>query len=130
MPNFELTIQAAWPTGSRYICVPAPTDTDTDYVVLVANLQTAIAELKKVGWSIGGEDNESYTNQLIDDDELSWFSAKKRIDGELVNYIVMTDVERFNKWVTATELCKKLNLLKKDQRIAVFQVIVEGEKLY
>lgn len=62
--------------------------------------------------------------------DYKWFSAKKTIDGVLYNYIVMDDREKFKKWVTATELSRKLNLTKKEDRIAVFNTIVNEEPLY
>lgn len=62
--------------------------------------------------------------------EYKWFSAKKTIDGVVYNYIVMEDQDKFNKWVTATELSRKLNLTKKEDRIAVFNTIVDEVSLY
>jgi hypothetical protein len=57
-------------------------------------------------------------------------SFKKTVNGVVENYILVDDVEVFTKWVTATELCKKLNLLNKNDRIAVFNVVVNGEKMF
>lgn len=124
--NIECTHKAAWPTGSRYICNPPVTNTDDDYVLFVEDIKAAYLELLDTNWTIGGANNASYAVEDID----NWFSAKKHINGEVINYIVVGDQETFSKWVTATELCKKLNLLKKEDRIALFEVVVKGEKLY
>lgn len=109
-----------WPTGSRYICNPPPTDTDNDTVVLVKSLHESAGELTRDGWTIDG-------NYGPDEE---WISLKKEIDGVKENYIMMQNLERYGKWVTATELAKKLNLLEKTDRIAVFDVIVGGNTLY
>lgn len=124
--NIECTHLAAWPTGSRYICNPPVTNTDDDYVLFVEDIKAAYLELLDTNWTIGGANNASYAVEDID----NWFSAKKHINGEVVNYIVVSDQDQFSKWVTATELAKKLNLLKKEDRIALFEVVVKGEKLY
>lgn len=114
-----------WPTGSRYICSPAPTDTDKDTVIYVERRVDAIVKLYEQGWNFNGEDYG-----VPDKKEEEWFSVKKTINGILENYIVTQNKERFYRWVTATELAKKLNLLKKEDRISLFNVIVDGEKLY
>lgn len=124
--QIECTHLAAWPTGSRYICNPPVTNTDDDYVLFVEDIKAAYLELLDTNWTIGGANNASYTVEDVD----NWFSAKKHINGEVVNYIVVSDQDQFSKWVTATELAKKLNLLKKEDRIALFEVVVKGEKLY
>ena len=124
--QIECTHLAAWPTGSRYICNPPVITTDVDFVLFVEDIQAAYKQLRETSWKIGGEENATYGEPEVD----GWFSAKKTINGEVVNYIVVSDQDQFSKWVTATELAKKLNLLKKDDRIALFEVVVRGEKLY
>jgi len=124
--NIECAHLAAWPTGSRYICDPPVTTTDVDFVLFVDDIQAAYKQLRETSWKIGGEDNKTYGEPEVN----SWFSAKKKINEALVNYIVVSDQDQFSKWVTATELAKKLNLLKREDRIALFEVVVKGEKLY
>lgn len=111
---------STWPTGSRYICNPPPADTDNDSVILVKDLQKAFKALVEDYWEVDG----SYAATA------EWMSFKKDIDDVKENYIVMQDLERYGKWITATELAKKLNLLEKKDRIAVFEVIVGGNTLY
>lgn len=124
--QIECAHLAAWPTGSRYICNPPITTTDVDFVLFVEDIQAAYKQLRETSWKIGGEDNKTYGEPEVN----GWFSAKKKINEALVNYIVVSDQDQFSKWVTATELAKKLNLLKKEDRIALFEVVVKGEKLY
>lgn len=62
--------------------------------------------------------------------ECPFKSFKKTVDGVVENYILVDNPDTFTKWVTATELCKKLNLLEKKDRIAVFDVVVNGEKMF
>lgn len=109
-----------WSTGSRYICDPPPMDTDNDTVILVEDLQKVYEILLKEEWKPGGSYHEND----------KWISFKKEINGVLENYIVTQDTELYGKWVTATELCKKLNLLRKEDRIITFKVVVEGATLY
>ena len=115
---------SSWPTGSRYICNPAPTDTDNDTVVLVEDLEKAKTALVSFGWTVSGEGYGSVKN----DD--GWFSAKKEIDGVLENLIVMHEQDKFAKWINATELSKKLNLVNKQDRITVFSFVVDGSPLF
>lgn len=107
-------------TGSRVICNPPPRDTDDDYVILTHNKEEFLDRLRGYAWELGG----SLT------DESNFFSVKKQrrgfIGGDtLINLIVTDDPDYYNNWVLATALAKKLNLLKKEDRIAVFQAIVE-----
>lgn len=115
----------SWPTGSRYICNPPPTDTDDDTVILVDDLETATKHLLEDGWDIPLSDNYKDMKNLD-----GWFSAKKKVDDVLKNYIVMADLDKFNNWVKATEVAKRLNLLDKKDRIFLFSVIVDGAPVF
>ena len=116
---------SAWPTGSRYICDPPPMDTDEDTVILVGDLNRTRVHLTCCGWDI--PNNDKYAEMENKD---GWFSAKKEIDGVLKNYIIIQDQDKYRKWVIATETAKKLNLLKKEDRIFLFSVIVDERPLY
>lgn len=122
----EIQHKSFWPTGSRYICNPPVTTTDTDWVVLVDSLDKALQECKTKTW-------ETNTEDYSDDEDkpaTNWFSVKKKINQELINYIVTDDADNFNNWVTATELAKKLNLVKKEDRISLFEVIVKKAPMF
>ncbi len=117
MINIPFNFLDYWPSGSRYICNPPPTDTDNDTVILAENIAAACDALVKDGWEYGG----SY---VIGD---YWFSYKKTVDGVVENFIVTQDSSQFAKWKKATELCKTLNLLNKNDRVAVFRAIVDDK---
>lgn len=107
--EFKDTVLRSYPTGSRYICNPAPKDTDNDTVVLVNGYYEWPDLLEKEGWERCGED--------YGDDGSQAFRKGEE------NYIVMEDEELFKKWIYATEAAKALNLLKKEDRIALFSAI-------
>lgn len=106
------------PTGSRYICNPAPTDTDDDTVVLweEGTLNKAIDVYLDAGWKMGG----SYIPGN------KWQSFKLN---EL-NHIVTDNLEYYQKFITATNVAKRLNLLKKEDRVVLFDCIVHGNPYY
>lgn len=106
-------------TGSRYICDPPVLDTDDDYIVLVDDLAESIEKfLYQDGWKRSGA--ESYPVGG------NWESIKKTFNGTVINLIMTDDENFFNRFVHATETAKKLNLLKKEDRIVLFQAIVEA----
>lgn len=109
-------------TGSREICNPAPTDTDEDWVVLVSKplYEDLIEELFSQGYEIGGSDPQPAE---VDDcvDLYGEFDSFKKGD---INYIVTTSKEFYENFGRATALAKKLNLVKKEDRITLFQVFL------
>ena len=96
------------PTGSNYICYPPVTDTDKDWVALVKPGYTEA--LMKGGWSTSPTD--------IQYDSMGNFESwRKKTD----NLIVTLDSTFYDKFVHATLIAKDLNLLVKEDRIALFQ---------
>lgn len=122
-------------TGSREICSPAPTDTDDDYILLCEPeyLKELEIQLTKNKWVRGG----SMHNDLSDSpyegaevDRTSVFSSWKKQDGwneSKLNFIVTISPEFYQNFVLATRLAKKLNLLKKEDRVTLFNSIVYNE---
>jgi hypothetical protein len=100
-------------TGSRYICNPAPTDTDDDYIVLDnAGLSGWLAmEMFDLN-----TDPDRY--QAIPD-----FMAWRLGD---LNVIVALDQCFYDRFCAATELAKARNILAKDDRITLFQSVLYG----
>lgn len=99
------------PTGSRYICNPPPTDTDEDTVVLASpGYEEA---LLKNGF-------KSSTNEL-EYDTLGAFVSWRKGDE---NFIVTTNKQFYDNFVKATKLAKNLNLLKKEDRVILFQALL------
>ncbi len=105
--------------GSRVTCNPPPTDTDEDYLVYVKDLSTAVNGLTSMGFERAStpEQIEKYMGMGSGVFEFTslWF-------GDL-NYIVTDDWLFFERFLTATHVCKTLNLMRKEDRILVFGAI-------
>lgn len=118
LENIGCTVE---PCGSRVTCSPAPTDTDADYLVQIRDDQEAVGravnEMSRAGFIWEG--NEHY--QSAASDFMSWR------DGD-VNLIVTANPTFASRHRVATALCKRLNLLDKRDRIALFQAVLYGNK--
>lgn len=101
-------------TGSRYICDPAPTDTDEDWVALDRNGRLHSA-LRFEGFILNTHE-ELYGN-------MPDFYAYRL--GEF-NVVVAEEQAFYDRFVAATELAKVRNILGKPERIALFQSILYG----
>lgn len=110
--NIEDFCIACVPVGSRVTCNPPPTDTDQDILCLVEpELAGALREwLDQKGWELEGE----YGN-LSDFD-----SYRGDVDGTEYNLILTESTDWFDRFMDATFECKKLNVMDKPGRIAVF----------
>lgn len=105
--------------GSRVTCNPPPTDTDDDYLVYVKDLSTAVNGLTSMGFE------RSSTPEQIEKYEgmgAGIFGFTSLWFGDL-NYIVTDDWLFFERFLTATHVCKTLNLMRKEDRILVFAAI-------
>jgi len=111
----------AEPCGSRVTCEPAPTDTDVDYLVEIPPSQTTVSLVVEhlSGAGFTWEGGEHY-QQAAAGDFMSWRDKENR------NLIVTSNACFAHRHRTATALCKKLNLLAKPDRIAVFQAVLYG----
>ena len=98
--------------GSRVTCVPAPTDTDEDVLILVKNVDQFAGKCIRVGFKADG----SYAG--------SAFVSLRLDEG---NLIVTEEEEFYDKFMLATHVCKSLNVLDKQHRITVFQAILYGK---
>lgn len=108
--------------GSRVTCNPAPTDTDQDILVLVSDM-----------WGFRDYilgDSESYAldGSMILDAQLPLeaddrFSSYSKGD---VNLIVTEDPVFYQKFIAASSVAKRLNLLQKPDRLALFQAVLYG----
>jgi len=110
--KFEETVLKSHPTGSRYICNPAPKDTDNDTVMLVNGFYDWQQALLNDGWEQCGD--YEFGGQ---------FNAFRK--GQ-ENYIVTEDEDFFNRYIFATEAARSLNLLVKDDRIKLFQAVANA----
>lgn len=108
------------PVGSRVTCNPPPVDTDIDYLVLVTNDQfdSLLPDLFSQGFDIDGSEVCDPADHLSNKDTFQSFSH-----GDL-NLIVTQDSEFFRRFLAATEVAKRLNLLVKEDRVALFQAVL------
>jgi hypothetical protein len=91
--------------------LPAPED--VDYLVLLSGeteLGVYSEFMKKSGWMLCGDYNLASNY---------WFACRK---GDL-NLIFTDDAEHFKLFTFAMELCVKLYLIKKEDRITVYEVM-------
>ena len=102
-------------TGSFFICNPPVLDKDKDILILVKDTEEYKEKLLYDGWEgcTGYEDKEPH-----------FFAARK---GE-INLIVTDELQWYLRFAAATELAKKLNLLKKEERISLFEQVLGKEK--
>lgn len=113
---------AVEPTGSRITCNPAPTDTDEDYILHVSDNNVMDRLLTDAGWEFGGSRIPPDANYLATDGLFASYTL-----GD-VNIIVTASDTFYRRFVAATHVAKRLNLLVKNDRIALFQAVLYGRK--
>ncbi len=106
------------PVGSRITCNPPPMDTDEDFLVLVQNKREAILGLKEMGFEYSADPEVAAEYERMN--ETSQWSFTSMFLGH-VNYIVTDSAFFFERFLTATHVCKTLNLMNKADRILVFE---------
>lgn len=114
----EIPHEDAAETGSRYICKPAPTDTDEDWIIDCSKpgqMTDAHEVLKKHGFYIADMKEDEY------DDIRENFTPYRL--GNL-NLILCNNRAFYRKFLFATELAAEMNLLQKKDRILLFQGIL------
>jgi len=99
------------PVGSTVTCNPPPQGTDRDYLCRGSKL--VFDKLKALGFETTTD--EEYQGMP------SQFTSFRRED---VNLIVTDDGDFYNAFLSATCIAKRLNLLKKADRIALFQSVL------
>lgn len=106
------------PVGSRITCNPPPMDTDEDFLVLVEDKEAAIKGLRSLGFEYSADPVKLAEYERLN--ETSQWSFTSLFFGD-VNYIVTDSPFFFERFLTATHICKTLNLLNKADRILVFE---------
>lgn len=102
-------------------CNPAPTNTDADYLVMVkpgvdAGLSMDNA-LRASGYRLGG--SKPTDTEAVPEGARFWSYTR----GE-VNFIVTQSDVFHARFLAATSVAKRLNLLDKADRIALFQAVL------
>lgn len=103
-------------TGSSVICNPPILDTDKDFIICSKDPTILIDYLVD-------NDFEISMNEGYEFDPDSGITCLRRL---AVNLVITRDYAFYLKFVEATKLAKKLNLLEKTQRIALFQYVLYG----
>lgn len=111
--------------GSRVTCNPAPTDTDQDVLVhvLARKAEDFIEAMVDAGFSV--ELGEGYAADALNDGQAGRFQSYRHGN---VNLIVTIDEKFYKRFVAATSVAKRFNLLQKDDRIALFQAVLYGNE--
>jgi hypothetical protein len=126
IPAIPLTIMSALgpiladaaPVGSRITCNPPPQDTDEDWLVLVYS--DPEAALLEAGFTQDGSP-EFYTGN---DD--GGFRSWRRDE---LNLVTTNEIQFYDRFMTATMLAKRFNLMDKGDRIALFQAVLYGVRV-
>jgi hypothetical protein len=118
----KFKIHDCYPVGSRVTCDPAPTDTDEDYIILVSTEKNKLLADYLLDEDFNCQSDGGEYDGISESDFLSW---KK----DELNLLVTTDLAFFHKFMAASSLAKHLNLLKKEDRIATFQVVLYGKEI-
>lgn len=119
-PEIGSVHAAIVPVGSRITCLPPPEGTDQDWLVLVDALKFSdfCNALHSADWNLGGSEIPDIVNRTPP--EMRFKSFSKGDD----NLICTISQEFFNKFIAATHVAKVLNLLKKEDRILLFQAVL------
>lgn len=114
----DITIIECEAVGSRVTCNPPPMDTDRDILCLVKNCVLAGEACERLGFVTSSSllDQESRAMQFV--------SVKR----DELNLIITDSVEFYQKFLAASSVAKRLNLLEKKDRIALFQAVLYGQK--
>lgn len=116
----DLCLQHA-PVGSRVTCNPPPDGTDADYLLLVhADKADALRRIVADSFQVDGSDLSDVVLNTPEDQQFISYS-----DGE-INLIVTTSERFYGRFMAATSVAKRLNLLDKADRVALFQAVLYG----
>lgn len=116
------TLIAHFPSGSRVICDPAPTDTDEDHVLLVSSQAQAQKQLVAAGYKFTTDPSYNAKPEDVFSVGTNFKTYRK---GE-ENLIVVDSIYDYRRWQAATQLAKRFNLLNKQDRIDLFKAIRHG----
>lgn len=100
-----------YPTGSNWICEPKPEDSDYDYILFCESQELLEKHLIKEGFHC--ETDGDY-------DAIEFYSWR---NGKF-NALVCVKFQFFIKWQLATQVARRLNILDRDDRVALFQVVL------
>lgn len=105
------------PTGSYYTCNPPVVDTDEDWVVLVEYRPDTDPEGHLIHHDYYRTNNDY---KLCDRNQFRTYRHRENRH----NLIVTTNPDWYERFVEATEIAKEENLLRKADRIVLFELIM------
>lgn len=110
-------------TGSNYICDPPVLDTDIDTLVLVSNLVFYRDALFHDGWNVHGDYHKEadFANNLYSD--YAFLTARKGKE----NIIAYANEVGYERFLTATLICKAFNMTDKADRVKAHVVACDRE---
>lgn len=109
------------PVGSRVTCNPPPTDTDRDFLVLVSPEKWGELSELLIDWEHDGSD---VSDPEILDAALAFQSYSLGND----NIIATKCPEFHRRFLAASSVAKRLNLMQKADRVALFQAVLYGNE--
>ena len=108
--------------GSRVTCNPPVMDSDHDWLCLTTDWREFINVAARENFSPGGS---IPSDELERRKESTEFTSLRRSQDNL--NLIVTDSPRFVKrFMAATSVAKRLNLMAKYDRIALFQAVLYG----
>ena len=112
--------------GSRITCYPPVLDTDNDIMFLVngKDMDEINSNLKENGFVLGG--SVVITKSVRQHPQQFWSYTNK----DKLNLLITCSEEFYDKFRHATILSKELNLMKKSDRICLFQYVLYGSLTY
>lgn len=123
-PYVRNTCRHIKPVGSRVTCNPPVMDTDEDYLVLWPEDAVAtgaiVDQLKDDGWSLDGSFIADESDYRAESHKFQSYSRGR------INLITTRSRQFFARFMAASSVAKRLNLLSKADRIMVFQAVLYG----
>lgn len=108
--------------GSRVTCNPPPVDTDRDWLVLVE--ETKQEQFFKIANRTFKADGSFIPpNENTNDPDSVFLSLKHGED----NLIVTSSLKFYLRFLAASSVAKRLNLMDKNDRIALFRAVLYSE---
>jgi len=108
------------PCGSRITCNPPPINTDEDFLVLASSSDmtsevVALLAGEQFEWEGDGE----HYQLTVGSGFMSWRKDK-------MNIIFTANEDFARRHKAATNICKKLNVMEKADRVKIFQAFLYG----
>lgn len=106
--------------GSRVTCSPPPLGTDQDWLVLLSqeDYDAFAKSMLETKWEVGGSLIPNDSNYL---DPSQRFNSFTKGDD---NVIATASLDFYHRFLAASSVAKRLNLLIKEDRIALFQAVL------